>query len=98
MMRFCSLVVFSVFMVCSLSAQDTRGAISGVVTDPQGAVIARATVTVTNTDTNTSEKLTTNSTGFYEARLLQPGNYSVTVDAGGFRNTIATRQIGRAHV
>ena len=87
-MRFCYVAILAMFLTCCLSAQDTRGAISGVVTDPQGAVIAHATVTVTNTGTNTSEKLTTNSTGFYEARLLQPGSYSVTVDAGGFRQTV----------
>ena len=69
------IVAVSLLLACSLSAQDTRGAISGNVTDSQGGVVVGATVTVTNTDTNTFGKFTTNSTGYYEARLLQPGNY-----------------------
>ena len=89
------IVAVSLLLACSLSAQDTRGAISGNVTDSQGGVVVGATVTVTNTDTNTFGKFTTNSTGYYEARLLQPGNYSVTVDAKGFRQLMRSGLVVR---
>jgi len=71
-----------------VSAQDTRGNISGTVTDSQGAAVSGATVTVANTGTGTSTRLTTNSSGYYEAPLLLPGSYSVTVENSGFKKSI----------
>ena len=51
-------VALLLLAVCSsLLAQDTRGNISGTVTDPQGAAIAGAAVTVTNTGTGTSTQV-----------------------------------------
>ena len=61
-------------------AQDTRGNISGTVTDAQNATISGAAVTVTNTGTGTRTKLLTNGSGYYEAPLLLAGEYSVTVE------------------
>lgn len=69
-------------------AQETRSMIFGNVTDPASAAIPEATVTVTNTDTNTSLVLTTNQTGYYEANLLLPGNYRVQVEAAGFKRSV----------
>jgi len=83
----------SALLICLLSAlaasaQDTRGRISGTVTDAQSAAISGAAVTVTNTGTNTVTRLATNSAGYYEAPLLIPGDYTVTVEAQGFKRTI----------
>lgn len=76
-------------MSSSLSfAQDTRGNISGTVTDSQGDLIPGAGVTVTNTGTGTATRLTTNASGYYEAPLLLPGTYSVTVENTGFKRSI----------
>ena len=69
-------------------AQETRGMIRGRVLDPQSTTVAGAQVTVTNTATNTSVRLQTNETGYYEARLLLPGKYSVEAEAQGFRKTV----------
>jgi hypothetical protein len=69
-------------------AQETRGNISGTVRDPQG-VVPGASITITNVDTNISQRLLTNESGYYEAPLLNPGNYTVTVEMTGFRK--ATR-------
>src|SRR5688572_26795671 len=69
-------------------AQDTRGSISGTVTDPQAAVIAGATVIVANTGTGTSTRLTTNAGGYFEAPLLLPGSYSITVETSGFKRSV----------
>jgi hypothetical protein len=69
-------------------AQDTRGKISGIVTDPQAAAVAGAAVMVTNTGTGMVTRLTTNATGYYEAPLLLPGQYSVGVEMSGFKRTV----------
>ena len=57
------------------------------MTDSQGAPVVDAAVVVTNTDTNVSTTLTTNSSGFYEAPLLMPGPYQVSVESRGFKKT-----------
>ncbi len=78
----------SLFIASLLPAQETRGSIVGTVTDPQGAVIPDATVVVTNVGTNVSIRRTTNASGYYEALLLLPGSYSVSVEAPGFRRAV----------
>ncbi|HVG28947.1 MAG TPA: TonB-dependent receptor [Pyrinomonadaceae bacterium] len=66
-------------------AQVTTGALAGVVKDPNGAVVAGATVKVTNADTGISRDTTTNEEGFYRVTNLTPGgNYTVEVTAVGF--------------
>ena len=69
-------------------AQETRSTILGTVKDQSGAVVAGATVDVTNTDTNTTTKLSTNSSGYFEAPYLLPGVYSITVTAQGFKKYV----------
>jgi hypothetical protein len=65
-------------------AQETRSTISGTVRDEQG-VIPGAAVRVTNVGTGVSQQLTTNSSGYFEARLLNAGSYEVTVEMTGFK-------------
>lgn len=65
--------------------QGTTGQISGTVTDPNGAVVAGATVTVTSTDTNSTRSATTNGDGFYSFQLLPVGRYTVSVSASNFQ-------------
>ncbi|MCL4401633.1 MAG: TonB-dependent receptor [Acidobacteria bacterium] len=74
----------------SLGAQDARGGITGKVADPQGAMIPNALVVLTNTETNTVTRTSTNATGYFEANLLNPGMYSVTVEAPGFKKSSQT--------
>jgi Carboxypeptidase regulatory-like domain len=73
-----------------LEAQIDRGTISGTITDSSGALVAGATVTVTNVDTNQAVSLTADNDGIYTARLLQQGNYNVEASAKGFRTTLQT--------
>jgi hypothetical protein len=87
-MRIRLFAVFFAFMVSLSQAQDIRGSISGTVTDAQGAHVVGAAVVVTDTDTNVSTPLTTNASGFYEAPLLAPGPYQITVEAPGFKRTV----------
>ena len=65
-------------------AQNAQGTIVGHVTDPSGAVVVGAKVTVTNSDTGVKSDYTTNSSGDYNAPALNPGNYTVSVEAQGF--------------
>jgi len=77
------------FVLASVVAgQETRGTIMGRVTDAQGGVIVNASVVVTNTGTNVSVRVTSNETGFYQAVLLMPGEYTVSAEAPGFKKTI----------
>jgi hypothetical protein len=69
----------------ALNAQTTtQGAISGTVTDPTGAVVGGANITIHNTATNAEVALTTDGSGFFIESLLEPGTYSVSVSAPGF--------------
>lgn len=83
-------------------AQESRGAITGQVTDPGGAVIVGANVIITNLETGTGVKLATNESGNYVAPLLQPGFYRVEVQQTGFtrflRNRIELRVADRLQI
>src|SRR5512136_179896 len=82
-------LLISVALVAGLHttvvAQDFRGAISGTVADQSGGVLPGATVKVTNTATNITTTLTTNDRGYYQARYLISGVYSVTASLSGFQ-------------
>ncbi len=67
-----------------LYAQAVAG-ITGTVTDPSGAVIPGASVTIHNEATNTVSTTKTSSAGTYSFTGLNPGNYAVTVKAKGFQ-------------
>ena len=60
------------------------GAIGGVVTNPNGEVVPNASVTVRNTGTNKEDSATTDDQGRFREPGLQPGTYSVTINASGF--------------
>ena len=66
-------------------AQETRGTISGSVRDNDG-VLPGANVTITNTGTNVSQQLVTNSSGYFEAPLLIAGTYDVSVELPNFKS------------
>jgi hypothetical protein len=70
------------------SAQEARGTITGKVVDPTKAVVAGATVKVTNIAMGTTLTLRTNEDGFYQAPYLIPGTYQVTAEATGFKRFV----------
>ena len=65
-------------------AQETRSTIAGTVRDEQG-IIPGATVKVTNVGTGVTQTLTTNGSGYFEARLLIAGDYDVLIEMVGFK-------------
>ncbi|HLY15847.1 MAG TPA: TonB-dependent receptor [Bryobacteraceae bacterium] len=96
-----------VIALCSLLlpalvlAQTETGAINGTVTDPTGAIIPNATVTVRNVATNAVRNVTTNAEGIYAVTNLPPGQYLVAVEQSGFSTTQKNVEIavgGRAGV
>lgn len=69
----------------SAPAQTITGTILGTVTDPAGAAVPSAEVTVTNRETNQAIRALTNDRGYFEAPYLRPGPYEVRVAAQGFK-------------
>lgn len=65
-------------------SQSVQGVITGTVTDPTGAVVPNAAVTITNVDTNISQNTTTGSDGSYRFSLVPPGTYTVEIKAANF--------------
>ncbi|WP_419805179.1 carboxypeptidase regulatory-like domain-containing protein [Terriglobus sp.] len=81
-------VSVSAALVPLASAQSvTAGDINGVLTDPTGAAVPGAQVTVTNALTGAAKTVTTSGTGGYRVALLPPGTYKVSVTATGFATT-----------
>jgi hypothetical protein len=79
------LLIFFALMGTFAYGQDSRGSISGQVTDPTDAVIQNALVTITSTDTGAVTHVATRSEGLYNAPDLSPGDYSISVAAPGFK-------------
>lgn len=85
----CGLLV-SLLAVVPATAQNGTSSVRGTVTDPQGNVVAGATVTLVNTETNASRTQTTGDGGVYSFELIQPGAYRVEVEASGFKKIVLT--------
>src|SRR6202050_5596083 len=83
------IAVFVLWIAAPLFAQSTvaTGSIQGALTDPSGAVVAGAKITITNKDTGQLLHVTTSSAGTYNSGALVPGEYSVRAEAAGFKTT-----------
>lgn len=81
------LTVLMLVINSPLFAQSDRARIIGTVSDPQGAVIPGARVTVTNVATGTSTQTTTDKNGDYQAPELPIGSYKVKVEHDGFKTS-----------
>ena len=80
----------SLLCVTFANAQEGRGLIIGQVTDPQGAVVPNATVTAVREGTQQKYTAQTNSGGDFSIPYLQPGLYTVLVEAAGFKKALRT--------
>ena len=85
---FLNLLLLCFLTATAVEAQEARGTITGTVVDSSKAVIAGATVTVTNVAMNTSVTVVTNSEGFFQAPYLIPGAYRITVELAGFKKLV----------
>ena len=90
-MKQCSgFVAFLVLISSSLLAQTFRGTILGIVTDPQGAVVANAKIAVKNVNTGLERSTQTSADGSYAIPELPIGTYTVTVSESGFQTSSVT--------
>ena len=80
------LVLCAFLIPALLPAQlSGKGTIQGTVTDPTGAIVPGATVKIVQNSTNSQHEQTTTASGFYSVASLDPGVYTVTVTAPGFK-------------
>ncbi|MGH9439930.1 MAG: carboxypeptidase regulatory-like domain-containing protein, partial [Terriglobia bacterium] len=84
-------LALSFFVSVPVRAQVAGATLSGTVTDPTGAVIPNAGLSIQNTATGVVRTVTTDASGFYSAPNLQPGSYKVTVTAKGFATTVESK-------
>lgn len=84
---FVAVVLLTVPSRLSAQATISTGNIQGTVTDPSGALLAGAKITVVSPDTGQTSILTTTSAGFYASGALHPGPYVVRVESPGFKTT-----------
>src|SRR5215475_4557846 len=67
------------------AAQETRGSLSGIVSDSSGAAMAGVSIQLTNTETGVALTTTSNEVGLYRFLFLNPGKYKVVATMNGFK-------------
>jgi Carboxypeptidase regulatory-like domain len=93
MKRFLSLMMLLFATVTLSYGQATSvngGSIQGSITDPSGATVPGATVTILDVGTASEKTVTTDKAGFYSVGPLTPGSYTVTVSGPGFEKLTVT--------
>lgn len=86
--RFGLLVLVLAAFALPAPAQSNKGTIVGTVTDPNGALVKDARVTVINVATGDTREATSSDEGTYTVPNLDPGQYRVTIDATGFQSVV----------
>jgi carboxypeptidase family protein len=80
------LLLTGILSISAAGQSLVSGDIVGTITDPSGAVVPNATVSLKNNGTGATQTATTNSSGLYRFSLLPPGQYTVSASATGFQN------------
>lgn len=81
---FVAALSLALFATSAFAQSSTTGSIEGLVTDPNGAAVKGATVTATSPNLISAKTATTGDDGRYQISALPPGNYKVSINAGGF--------------
>ena len=85
------LILCALFTLTPMAmGQTSRGTVTGTVTDPAGAVIAGAEVTLTSAQTKLTRVTTSNSEGIYRVEAVDSGTYSIKITATGFGEVEST--------
>ena len=79
------LALFAVWLASTLFSQSFTGSVNGIITDDSGAVVGAAKVVVTDRDRGTSFRSVADGSGRFVVTALPPGNYSLSVEAAGFK-------------
>ena len=82
------LALLGALVPSSLFAQNESGTITGAITDPTGAVVSGATVTIVDLGTNTTRTEKSGASGEYTFSTLRPSHYKITVEAPGFKASV----------
>src|SRR5437879_1591650 len=80
-----SAFLFFAFSLSASAYAQFSASLAGTVQDSSGAIIPKATATLTNLGTQQTQTATTNDTGFYRFNELPPGHYKLVVTATGFK-------------
>ncbi|MGH9406160.1 MAG: carboxypeptidase regulatory-like domain-containing protein [Terriglobia bacterium] len=91
--RSVSAALAALFVMACAGAQAqirTQASLSGYVSDPSGAMIPNATVSVINSQTGVANVVHSNSSGYYYVPSLNPGTYKIDVKAAGFKSVMQT--------
>ncbi len=83
-------IAVCVFTAALSWGQGTSGSLTGLVTDPTGAVVPQASVVLTNTGTNYTQAVKTDATGVYLLKPVEPAGYSLKIEASGFAKYVQT--------
>src|SRR5271154_1689824 len=94
-MSFRRLALFTLLVTCVLAASTvllaqttvSQGSIQGTITDPSGAVVGGAKITITHKNTGQVSTTTSTNSGTYNSGGLIPGDYVLRVEAKGFRTS-----------
>ena len=81
-------MMFALMSSGSFGQAGGKGTIQGTITDPSGAIIPNAEISITQVSTNAVEKQKSTGAGFYSISSLDPGVYTVTVTVSGFQNYV----------
>jgi len=79
-----------ILLSAAMAHAQYRASIQGTVTDPQGAVVSGATVTLANQETNQARTTATNDAGIYNFNSLAPSHYTLSVEKSGFKQKVLT--------
>ena len=94
LIKTCMCILFTLLAMSSRGrAQDFRANLTGQVTDPSGATIKQAEISVVNVDSGTSYTAHTTDKGVYSIPYVLPGNYKVSVAAKGFKTAIQEKVV-----
>jgi hypothetical protein len=85
---FVGVVLAALVLSFPLCAQEYRARVQGVVTNPSHGVVVGAVVTLINGETGVKKTQRTNESGHYLFDLIQPGTYTVEVEAAGFSKAV----------
>lgn len=80
--------VISFVLAVAAAAQTFTGSITGTVTDPAGAIVPAATLSLTNLDTNETRRQASNESGEYTFAAVPPGRYRLVVEQPGFKRFV----------
>jgi len=90
-MRLVSISVMILILGMAIIGQTNRGGITGTVTDPNGAIVPGAKVTVTSVLTNRPTTVNASSSGVYSVTSLDPAEYNIQVEAPSFKKAVVQK-------